>query len=74
MIEIQEIRTSNIHEIVDMLLEQKFQPFEIYAPKSTQLAFSGQSAIADDYALFAYVGQRFNPNSVIFTPSMVVIV
>jgi hypothetical protein len=58
MIEIQEIRTSNIHEIVDMLLEQKFQPFEIYVPKSTQLAFSEQSTIADDYALLAYVGQQ----------------
>jgi hypothetical protein len=58
MIEIQEIRTSNIQEIVDMLLEQKFQPFEIYAPKSTQLHFSEQTAIANDYALLAYVGQR----------------
>jgi hypothetical protein len=58
MIEIQEIRTTNIQEIVDMLLEQKLQPFEIYTPKSTQLHFSEQSAIADDYALLAYVGQR----------------
>jgi hypothetical protein len=58
MIEIQEIRTANIQKIVDMLLEQKFQPFEIYAPKSTQLHFSEQSAIADDYALLAYIGQR----------------
>lgn len=58
MIEIQEIRTSNIQEIMDMLLGKKFQSFEIYAPKSTQLAFSGQFAIANDYALLAYVGQR----------------
>jgi hypothetical protein len=58
MIEVQEIRTSNIQEIVDMLLEQRSQPFEIYAPKSTQLHFSEQTAIADDYALLAYVGQR----------------
>jgi hypothetical protein len=58
MIEIQEIKTANIQEIMDMLLEQSFQSFEVYAPKSTQLAFSEQLAIADDYALLAYVGQR----------------
>ncbi|MDR0605470.1 MAG: hypothetical protein LBG80_14320 [Bacteroidales bacterium] len=58
MIEIQEIRTTNIQKIVDMLLEQGSQPFEIYVPKSTQMGFSEQSAIADDYALLAYAGQR----------------
>jgi hypothetical protein len=63
MIEIQDIRTTNIQEIVDILLEQGSQPFEIYAPKSTQLGFREQSAIADDYALLAYVGQRLKDTS-----------
>lgn len=58
MIELQEIKTTNIEKIIDILLDQKLQPFQIYAPKSTQLGFSRQSAIAEDYALLAYVGQQ----------------
>jgi hypothetical protein len=60
MIEIQDITTSNIQDIIDILQGESEQPFEIYAPKSTQLYFSEDSAIADDYALLAYVGQKLH--------------
>ncbi len=60
MIEIQDITTSNIQDIIDILQGESDQPYEIYAPKSTQLYFSEDSAISDDYALLAYVGQKLH--------------
>lgn len=50
MINIKEIRSINIHKIMDMLLELSL-PSEIYVSKSKQLTFSEQSAATDDYIL-----------------------
>lgn len=44
-------------DIVDLLLDQKKQPFEIYIPKTTQLYSSTNRDIAIDYAMIAYGGQ-----------------
>jgi hypothetical protein len=66
MIDIQEIKTENVQEIINMLLEKE-QIVEISVPKSTLLYFSEQSAIAHDYALLAYVGQRLKDLSDTFS-------
>lgn len=50
MINIKEIRSINIHKIMDMLLELSL-PSEIYVSKSKQLTFNEQSAATDDYIL-----------------------
>jgi len=60
MIEIQNIRTNSIDDIVDRLLDEKTQPFEIYVPKSTQTFASSNRDIANDYAMLAYAGQKLN--------------
>jgi hypothetical protein len=57
MIEIQNIADMKEEDIVNLLLEQKKQPFEIYIPKSTQLYSSTNRDIAIDYAMIAYGGQ-----------------
>src|ERR1700722_16498215 len=58
MIEMQALAGLDREGIVNLLLEQKEQPFEIYVPKETQRFFSERSAIASDYANLAYAGQR----------------
>jgi hypothetical protein len=40
MIEIQKIKNVTTEEITNLLLDEKEQPFEIYVPKSTLLAFN----------------------------------
>lgn len=60
MIEIQEIKCSSVNEIIDLLLDQKQQPFLIYLPKNTQQGFSTIEDIADDYATITYCGELLN--------------
>lgn len=60
MIELQDIRTNSVDDIINLLLEEEQQPFEIYVPKSTQLYFSTSEDIANDYAMLAYAGQKLN--------------
>lgn len=60
MIEIQNIRTNNIDDIINLLLDKDEQPFEIYVPKSTQLYSSTSEDIANDYAMLAYAGQKLS--------------
>lgn len=60
MIELQNIRTNNIDNIINLLLDEKKQPFEIYVPKSTQLNFSISEDIANEYAMLAYAGQKLS--------------
>ncbi|NDV80137.1 MULTISPECIES: hypothetical protein [unclassified Dysgonomonas] len=60
MIEIQDIQTNNIDDIINRLLDEKEQPFEIYVPKSTQTFSSSNRDIANDYAMLAFVGQKLD--------------
>lgn len=60
MIEIQNIINLKETDIIDLLLDEKEQPFEIYVPKSTKLFFSESSEIANDYAMLAFAGQKLN--------------
>ena len=60
MIEIQDIRTNSVDDIINRLLDEKTQPFEIYVPKSTQLFASTYEDIANDYAMLAFAGQKLN--------------
>lgn len=56
MIEIQDLQGKTKSEIIDLILEQGSNSFEIYVPKSTQLYFSEKEAIAIDYNNLAYAG------------------
>ncbi|WP_346862440.1 hypothetical protein [uncultured Draconibacterium sp.] len=56
MIDIQDLEGKIIPEIIDLILEQKSNAFEIYIPKSTALFSSGREAIAIDYNKLAYAG------------------
>jgi len=60
MIEIKNIVNKKEKDIIDLLLDEKVQPFEIYIPKSTKLYFSESSAIADEYAMLTYAGQKLS--------------
>jgi hypothetical protein len=60
MIEIQEIKNVTTEDIINLLLDEKKQPFEIYVPKSTQLGFSSNENITDDYAMLAFAGQKLS--------------
>jgi hypothetical protein len=60
MIEIQDISNATIDDLVNLLLDEKAQPFEIYVPKSTQLFASSSEEIAIDYAMLAFAGQKLN--------------
>lgn len=60
MIEIQNISNATIDDLVNLLLDEKTQPFEIYVPKSTQLFASSNENIANDYAMLAFAGQKLN--------------
>jgi hypothetical protein len=60
MIEIQEIKNVTTEDIVNLLLGEKEQPFEVYVPKSTQLCFSSNEDIANDYAMLAFAGQKLS--------------
>lgn len=60
MIEIQDIVNDKIEDIIDLLLNEKEQPFKVYIPKSTRLFFNESSEIANDYAVLAYAGQRLS--------------
>lgn len=57
MIEIQQLYELNLEQVIDLLLEEGTQPFEIYIPKETQLYFSDRAAISADYCDLAYAGQ-----------------
>lgn len=57
MIELQQLLNLNLEQVVNLLLEQKTQPFEIYIPKETQQFFSEKEAISIDYCNLAYAGQ-----------------
>ncbi|KYH05860.1 hypothetical protein A1704_12260 [Chryseobacterium cucumeris] len=59
MIEIQDIKTNNNNDIVNLLLDEE-QPFDIYFPKYTILFSSTNEDIAYDYARLAYVGYKLN--------------
>ena len=60
MIEIQNIRNVDTNDIVNLLLDEKQQPFQIYFYKETVLFSSSSEAIADDYARLAYTGYRLS--------------
>lgn len=60
MIEIQNINNNSIEDVVNLLLDEKVQPFKIYAPKSTQLFASTNIDIANDYAMLVFVGQKLS--------------
>lgn len=60
MIEIQNISNTTIDDLVNLLLDEKTQPFEIYVPKSTQLFASSNEDIANDYAMLAFAGQKLS--------------
>lgn len=57
MIEIQQLQNLELEQVINLLLEEKKQPFKIYVPKETQQFFSEREAIAADYANLAYAGQ-----------------
>ncbi|PKP19164.1 MAG: hypothetical protein CVU07_00470 [Bacteroidetes bacterium HGW-Bacteroidetes-23] len=57
MIEIQNENKHTKEEFIDLLLDQKIQPFKIYIPKTTKLFFSSTEDIAEDYLKLAIVGQ-----------------
>ncbi|HEX6982893.1 MAG TPA: hypothetical protein VF181_09035 [Balneolaceae bacterium] len=57
MIEIQNLYQKSKKKIVNLLLDEQVQPFEICVPKSTRLFHSEKQAIAIDYAKLAYSGQ-----------------
>ena len=57
MIELQQLRDLDLEQVVNLLLEEKIQPFEIYVPKETQEFNSDREAISIDYANLAYCGQ-----------------
>ena len=60
MIEIQDINNATIDDLINLLLDEKVQPFEIYVPKSTQLFASTYEDVANDYAMLAFAGQKLN--------------
>jgi hypothetical protein len=60
MIEIQKIKNLTTEDIINLLSDEKMQPFELYVPKSTQLFFSSNENIADDYAMLAFAGQKLS--------------
>jgi len=60
MIEIQDIENKSLQDIIDLLLDQKRQPFIIYVPKNTQQGFNNLQDITDDYATIAYCGELMN--------------
>jgi hypothetical protein len=60
MIEVQNIRNVDANDIVNLLLDEKQQPFQIYFFKETVLFSSSSEAIADDYARLSYTGYRLN--------------
>lgn len=57
MIEIQQLRELDLEQVINLLLEEKSQPYNIYIPKETQEFFSDREAISSDYANLAYSGQ-----------------
>lgn len=57
MIELQDLEGISHEGLVDLLLDQNTQPFEIYIPKTTRQFHSPSGAIAYDYAYLAYSGQ-----------------
>ena len=60
MIEIQNVSNTTLDDLVNMLLDEKKQPFKIYVPKFTQLFASSHEDIANDYAMLAFAGQKLN--------------
>jgi len=67
MIEIQNIERTTIDGIINLLLDEKKQPFDIYIPKSTLLYHSTSEDIANDYATLAYIGQKLSEVSESFS-------
>jgi len=57
MIQLQDLKGLSKEEIVDLILDQKQQPFEIYIFKSTKKHFSDPRAIWLDYLYLSYTGQ-----------------
>ena len=57
MIQIQDLRGLSKDEIVDLILDQKQQPFEIYIFKTTKKYSSDPRAIWLEYLYLAYTGQ-----------------
>lgn len=63
MIEIQDLKELNKQEILDLLLDEKSNGFDIYIPKETQEFFSDREEISMDYAQLAYSGQLLFNNA-----------
>lgn len=57
MIEIQQIENNSKEDVINLLLDQKKQPFLIYIPKYSQRYYSTNQDIADDYATITYCGE-----------------
>lgn len=58
MIEIQNIQTNSLADLVALLAENTEQSVEIYVPKSSVDSFSSNEDIATDYAMLAFAGQK----------------
>jgi hypothetical protein len=63
MIEIEQLRGLEVERVIDLLLEQKIQPFEIYIPKETSLYNNERTDISVDYLHLAFAGQRLSEAS-----------
>ncbi len=71
MIEIQEIKNTSKEDIIDLLLDEKNQPFKVFIPKETMLYHSTNQDIANDYAVLAFSGQKLSDASDSFEYSYV---
>ncbi len=56
MIRLEQLKGMDEEDVVNLLLEQKQQPFEIHIPKLTDNEPDPLREIADDYAFYAYAG------------------
>lgn len=63
MIELQNIQNAGKEEIIDLLLDEKRMPFEIYLPKTTVQFYNTNHDIALDYAKLCYCGHLLSAAS-----------
>lgn len=63
MIELQNIQNKNREEVIDLLLDEKKMPFEVFIPKTTVQFSSSNQDIARDYGALCYCGHLLNEAS-----------
>ena len=66
MIEIQDLQGKTKSEIINLILDQESNSFEIYIPKSTMLYSSSKEDIAIDYNKLAFAGHIIKNVSIKF--------